>query len=355
MRVATRPPARILAVGAAAAAVVAATVTPTQAATSSYTVKRIVTDSTGARTVDKSLVNPWGMSQGPHTPVWVSDNGSDVTTLYKVGGTPSPKVPLTVTIPGGEPTGQVFNAGTGFKINGPKGAKPALFIFDSEDGAISAWNMDHGTKAIRVKTLKSAVFKGLAIAKLSNGTRRLYAADFHNNRVDVFGQSFRNITPTGSFTDPHLPAGYAPFGIAHLRGRIFVSYALQDAQAHDDVKGAGHGFVDVYDYHGRFIRRLISRGALNSPWGMVVAPKTFGHFAGDLLVGQFGSGRIHAYNPSTGALLGSLRNSTGKVIVLPGLWGLLFGNGTSAPRSALMFTSGPGDEAHGRFGTITAS
>jgi uncharacterized protein (TIGR03118 family) len=354
MHVAINQPARMLTVGAAAAALVGVAVTPSHAAANSYTVKRIVTDSTGAPNVDKDLVNPWGLSQGPNTPVWVSDNGKDVTTLYTTG-TPNPKVPLTVKIPGGAPTGQVFNAGNGFKINGTGGAQPALFIFDSEAGVLSAWNKSHGTQAVRVKTVKNAVFKGLTIAKLANGSRRLYAADFHHNRVDVFGEAFRNITPTGSFRDRNLPAGYAPFGIAHLRGRILVSYAKQDAQAHDDVKGAGHGFVDVYDYNGRLIRRLISRGALDSPWGMVVAPKSFGRFAGDLLVGQFGNGRINAYNPRTGAFLGALRNGAGKVIVLPGLWGLLYGNGTSAPTNALMFTAGPGDEAHGRFGTITAS
>jgi uncharacterized protein (TIGR03118 family) len=311
-----------------------------------FTVKRMVTDSTGAPTVDKSLVNPWGMAQGPNTPVWVSDNGSDVSTLYKAG--PHPKFPLTVNIPGGAPTGQVYNGSSGFAL-GSSGS--ATFIFDSEAGVLSGWNT--GTNAVKERSFKTAVFKGLAIASVS-GHPRLYATDFHNNRVDVFNGAWKRLTSSTAFKDPNLPAGYAPFGIAALHSHIYVSYAKQDAAKHDDTGGAGHGFVDVFTHAGAFVKRLVSRGRLNSPWGMAVAPAKFGPFGGALLVGNFGNGRIHAYNPTTGAFLGTLKNGSGHAIVLPGLWGLLFGNGVSAPKTAMMFTSGPGGEAHGRWGTISA-
>jgi uncharacterized protein (TIGR03118 family) len=311
-----------------------------------FTVKRLVTDSTGAPTVDPSLVNPWGMAQGPDTPVWVSDNGTDVSTLYKRG--PSPKVALTVNIPGGAPTGQVYNGGSGFQVGN---TGPASFIFDSEAGVISGWSS--GTNAVKERTVKTAVFKGLAMASV-NGHPRLYATDFHNGRVDMFNAAWKRISSSTAFVDSTLPAGYAPFGIAALHSHIYVSYAKQDAAAHDDMGGAGHGYVDVFTNAGAFVKRLVSRGALNSPWGLVIAPAKFGPFGGALIVGNFGNGRIHAYNPTTGALLGTLKNGSGHAIVLPGLWGLLFGNGVSAAKTAMMFTSGPGGEAHGRWGTITA-
>ena len=319
---------------------------PAHAATNTFKVTARVTDSTGAPTVDKSLVNAWGMSQGPNTPVWVSDNGTGKSTLYKA--TSSPKVPLTVTIPGGAPTGQVYNGSSGFTVSG----NPAAFIFDGETGVISGWYT--GTSAVRKITVKSAVFKGLTIANVG-GKPRLYAADFHNGKVDMFGPSWNNLTSRTAFVDSKLPKGYAPFGIATLAGRIYVSYAKQDSARHDDVSGSGNGYVDVFSTTGVFVKRLISRGALNSPWGMVIAPKNWGPFGGDLLVGNFGNGRINAYSASTGAAKGTLHNTSGKTIVLPGLWGLLFGNGTSAARNALMFSSGPGGEAHGRWGTITAA
>jgi uncharacterized protein (TIGR03118 family) len=342
----------MLAIGAAAAATAAALTTQgAAAATNSTTVHRLDADTTGAQTTDQDLVNAWGLSQGPSTPVWVSDNGSGKTTLYK-GST---KIPLTVTIPGGAPTGQVFNPGTGFKINGATGMQPALFIFASESGAISAWNQSHGTSAVKAKTVKGAIFKGLAIAQGRDGLRRIYAADFHNNRVDVFGQGWRNVTPAGSFRDRTLPHGYAPFGIAHLRGRILVSYALQDSTAHDDVKGVGHGYVDVFDYAGHFVRRLVSRGALDSPWGMALAPASFGRFGGDLLVGNFGNGLINAYDPTNGARLGRLQHPNGLPIHIDGLWGLRFGNGNAAKTGELLFSAGPDGESHGLLGKIVVA
>jgi uncharacterized protein (TIGR03118 family) len=319
---------------------------PAGAAGNSYTVTPLVTDSSGAPTVDKDLVNPWGMSQGPNTPVWVSDNGTDKSTLYTDSA--DPKVPLTVSIPGGEPTGQVYNSSAGFAVGG--GA--STFIFDSESGVLTGWN--GGASAIKAKTVKNAIFKGLAIATVK-GKPRLFATDFHHGKVDVFASNWSRVKSSTAFRDPKLPSGYGPFGIAALAGHIYVTYAKQDPNREDDVAGRHHGFVDVYSNSGKLTKRLISHGALDSPWGLAIAPSGWGAFGGDLLVGNFGDGRIHAYSATTGAAKGTLHDTSGAPIALPGLWGLLFGNGTSAPTDALMFTSGPGDEAHGLWGTITAS
>src|SRR4051812_1271941 len=323
----------------------------------SFAVTPLVSDQPGvAATTDPSLVNAWGMSQGPSTPVWVSDNGTNVTTLY-AGASPSgvTKVPLTVSLPGDGPTGQAFNPdGHAFMI-GPRGHKvPARFLFVTESGAIDAWSPDLAdpTHAENVRNVEGAVYKGLALATV-DGHSRLYAADFRHNRIDVRNRFFDRISRRGGFTDASLPKGYAPFGIASLAGKIYVSYAKQDAQRVDDVAGAGHGFVDVYTNTGRLVRRLVSRGKLNSPWGLAVAPGGFGRFGGDLLVGNFGDGRIHAYNRSSGALEGTLRDTNGHAIVIDGLWALLFGNGTSAPTNTLMFSAGPDQEAHGLFGVIS--
>jgi uncharacterized protein (TIGR03118 family) len=331
---------------AAIAVVGAGFAVPAGAATNSYAVKFIVTDKSGAPTVDKDLVNPWGMAQGPSTPVWVSDNHSGKSTLY--ADSANPKVPLTVTIPGGSPTGQVYNTFNGFKAGGTASS----FIFDSEAGVLSGWSS--GTKAFKAKTVTNAIFKGLAIANV-NGKPRLYATDFHHGKVDVFDSNWSMVKSSTAFHDSKIPAGFAPFGVAALNGNIYVSYAKQDSAREDDASGNGRGFVDIYSATGKLMQRLISRGALNSPWGLEMAPTGWGAFGGDLLVGNFGNGKINAYDATTGAFKGTLKDASGYAIVLPGLWGLLFGNGTSAPTDALMFTSGPGDEAHGRWGTISAS
>jgi uncharacterized protein (TIGR03118 family) len=232
------------------------------------------------------------------------------------------------------------------------GGGASTFIFDSEAGVLSGWNS--GTKAVKAKTVTNAIFKGLAIADVK-GKPRLFATDFHHGKVDVFASNWSRVKSSTAFRDPKIPSGYAPFGIAAVAGHIYVTYAKQDAAREDDVSGRHHGFVDVYSPSGTLTKRLISHGALNSPWGLAMAPAGWGAFGGALLVGNFGNGRIHAYSPTTGALMGTLHDSSGAAIVLPGLWGLLFGNGTSAATDALMFTSGPGDEAHGLWGTITAN
>ena len=315
-----------------------------------YKKRNLVSDIDGvARITDHNLVNPWGLSFGPATPAWVADNGTDVSTLYRgaIHRSIPMIVPLVVDITGGAPTGTVFNPTTGFPVNGA----PARFIFDSEAGTITAWNS--GTTAQTVVPSSGAIYKGLAIAM--NGKKPLlYAADFHGAKIDVFDQGFAATTVPGGFADPNLPAGFAPFNIQEIAGRLVVAYAQQDADAEDEVAGPGLGYVDVFDTSGHLLRRLISQGELNAPWGLAVAPRHFGRFSGDLLVGNFGDGAIHAYNPRTGNFRGTLMNKDGNPILINGLWALRFGNGVIGTPQTLLFTAGIADEAHGLFGEIVA-
>jgi len=260
---------------------------------------------------------------------------------------------LTVSIPKGAPTGQVFNPTKGFVVPGT--GQPAAFVFASEAGVISAWNpsLSPNTAAKQMARSAKAVYKGLALVRSPFGPL-LLATDFHHGRVDVFNRRFKRLDVAGLFRDRNLPRGYAPFGISAIAGRVIVSYAKQDSAAHDDVKGAGHGFVDEFTSYGAFVRRLVSRGDLNSPWGLVRAPSTFGSWAGQLLVGNFGNGRIHAYRLRNGAELGTLRNRHGHAVVIDGLWGLLRGDPSAGGSNALWFSAGPADEAHGLLGTLTA-
>ena len=335
----------------AASPFAAAAAGPRDSDDSRFVQTNIVSDVPGwAPIVDASLVNAWGMSAGPATPVWVSNNGTDSTTLYKGGtlGVPFSKVPLTVAIPDGAPTGQVFNPGTDFMVGGA----PAKFIFASEHGFIDAWQggLSPITMAMNVATVPGAEYKGLAISTGTGGSW-LYAANFAAGRIDVFNGSFALQNWAGAFMDKHLPKGYAPFNIQNLGGRLYVTYAKQGPTG-DDVAGPGHGFVDVYDTSGHFIKRLVSHGRLNSPWGLQIAPAGFGAFSGDLLVGNFGDGRINDYNPWNGAPEGTLRGTNGRPIWIDGLWGLQFGNGVAGTPTTLLFTAGPGGEAHGLFGSL---
>jgi uncharacterized protein (TIGR03118 family) len=319
----------------------------------------LVSDVLPAQIMDPDLTNAWGISEGPGTPFWVSDNGTGVATLYSVPGMGSAavtKAPLTVTIPSGSaataaPTGQVFNGTAGFKLsNGSK----ALFIFDSEDGVISAWNPGLSTNAeIKVNNsnpdpTKNAVYKGLAIDD-TGGT--LFATNFRSGMVEMYDSNFHLIT---SFTDPTLPTGYAPFGARVLNGELYVTFALQDGAKHDDVAGLGNGFVDTFDLTGGSEKRLISNGLLDSPWGLEIAPPSFGSFAGDLLVGNFGNGEINAYNAVTGAFEGTLDGLGGNPLVIDGLWGLTVGNNAGGGLSnVLYFTAGPNGESEGLFGSLS--
>ena len=316
--------------------------------------------------INTDVVNAWGLVSSPTSPWWIADNGSGKSTIYNVStGT----FPLTVTVPGvggqqGNPTGIVFNGGTGFVVNNGVGTSKASFIFASEDGTIS------GFRGVPVVTVvpnaqapaHGAIYKGLAIDSPTAGTL-LYATDFHNGKVDIFDSSFHAVTIAGAFTDPNLPTGFAPFGIQNIGGTIYVTYALQDEDQEDDVAGPGNGFVDAFDTSGNLIRRVASAGELNSPWGLALAPADFGRFTGDLLVGNFGDGRIHVFDPaqltSDGQFeaIGLLHSAAGKPIQIDGLWALQFGHGTSATSAngltnTLFFTAGPSDEEHGLFGSL---
>jgi uncharacterized protein (TIGR03118 family) len=314
--------------------------------------RNLVADTPGAAEVtDPNLVNAWGLGFGPATPAWVADNGTDVSTLYSGANAMTPGVttlPLVVSIPQGAPTGLVFNSTTGF----PVGGAASRFLFSSEAGVISGWN--GGTAAQVATTVPGAIYKGLAIADTKKGPR-LYATDFHNARVDVWDGGFAPAGKPGAFVDRRIPKGFAPFGIQTVADRfIVVTYAKQDADAEDDVAGPGLGFVDVYDTAGKLLRRFASGRPLNAPWGIALAPKHFGRASGDLLIGNFGDGRINAFDLRHGRFEGALRDKHGHKLAIDGLWALEFGNGVIGTPRSLLFTAGPDDESHGLFGVITA-
>jgi len=315
----------------------------------------------GAQVVDPSLKNPWGLALGPATPLWVADNATSVATVYSVspGGAMASNAGLTVTLPPADsaPTGQVFNPTGDFMVTSKAGMGPALFIFSSEGGQIIAWNpkadpIVNGASTAQTEfSSKTAVYKGLALASTRFGTF-LYASNFHDGRVDVFNTRFHRVHLFGDFRDRHLPPGYAPFGIRAINGFIYVTYAKQDAARHDDVAGPGHGFIDVFTTSGFLVERLVSRGDLNSPWGLEVAPAGFGPFGGRLLVGNFGDGRIHAYGLFSGRPHGALLDEQRKPITIDGLWALQFGTATTGGTGTLLFSAGLNGEADGLVGAI---
>jgi len=321
-----------------------------------YTVHPLVSDSASAPATDASLVNAWGLTAGPTTPWWTANNGTNTSTLYSGTGT---KTPLTVAV-AGAPTGTVFNpSATDFSVSQAGKSGASRFLFDTEGGTLLGWTPSvNGTAAVVAVDHSGAgtVYKGLAVAN-----DHLYATDFHNGRVDVFDASFDPVTVSGSFTDTKVAKGFAPFGIQALGGNIFVTYAQQDAAKHDDVAVPGKAFVDEFTTDGKLVGRVINSGLknapLNAPWGLAMAPADFGSFAGDLLVGNFGNGRISAYAPkgSNWVYKGQLRNADGTIVTIDGLWGLEFGNGAAAgPANTLYFTAGPSGEQHGLFGSVTA-
>jgi len=331
------------------------------AARAAFTEVDLVSNIPGrAAVTDGHVQNAWGLALSPTSPLWVANNGTNTATLYAggVGGATPAVVPLVVTIPGGAPTGQAFNGGSGFVVSGPGGSGPARFLFVSEAGDLVGWNptadptVGGQSTASLARHVDGAVYKGLTLTTTAFGSF-LLAADFHHARIDVFDSSFTLIQPPApSFTDPALPAGYAPFDVAALNGKIYVAYAQQDPDAVDEVAGPGKGFVDVYDGSGLLERRLVSGGPLNAPWGLEIAPASFGKFAGDLLVGNFGDGRITAVDPRSGHVDGQLRDSHGKPIQIDGLWALLRGTASTGGTDAVWFSAGPNDEADGLVGQI---
>lgn len=329
-------------------ALIVAVLAPVAHAQGGYLQKNLVSDIPGlADNHDPNLVNPWGISAGPATPFWVSNAGSSNTTLYNTAGTPLPLV-VSIPHPGGEPsvpTGQVFNGSANF--NGDR------FIFASARGTIAGWRGALGTTAETLvdQSADGSEFLGLAIAHVGTESY-LYAADFARNRIAVIGAGGPT-TLVGDFTDATLPAGYAPFNIQNLGSSLYVTYALRGDDGFD-VAGAGNGFVNEFAYDGTLLGRFASNGALNSPWGLALAPDNFGEFAGNLLVGNFGDGAINAFDASTGDLIGTLKDSQGNPLINEGLWGLKFGNGGAGGELGILyFAAGIDDEQHGLFGSFT--
>ena len=326
----------------------------------------LVSDVTGAATTDPNLVNAWGIARGPTTAFWVADNHAGVSTLYNGAGHPFPAAqPLVVTVPPpagsdpgtmSSPTGVVFNDTSDFVITDGSTSGASAFIFSTEDGTISGWNLNVSAGAAILTADNSAagaIYKGLALASTAAGNF-LYATNFHQGRVDVFDKAFAPASLAGTFADASIPAGFAPFGIANVGGNLYVTYAKQDENQEDDVKAPGNGYVDIFNANGILMRRFASQGALNSPWGVVVAPAGFGSLGNGILIGNFGDGRINAFNAS-GQFLGALMNGQSPLSI-DGLWGLSFGNGTNAgDANTLFFTAGPSDEAHGLFGSLQAA
>ena len=319
-----------------------------------YIVTNLISDgSVPGTVVDPNLINGWGIAASATSPWWVSAADTSVATLYTGAGVVNS---LVVSV-SGNPTGIVNYGGTGFQITNGTTTAPARFLFAAEDGSISGWNptVTPATQArVGLPAAGGASYKGLALARTTDGDF-LYAADFHNAKVDVIDSSFAVLPMPDAFVDPHLPKGYAPFGIQNINGRIFVTYAKQDEAAEEEVTGEGLGVVSVFDTAGAFLGRVATRGALNAPWGVALAPASFGRFSGDLLVGNFGDGRINAFDFETFEPRGHLKGAGHKPIVVDGLWGIGFGNnaGSGSP-NALYFAAGPDDEAHGLFGKIEA-
>jgi uncharacterized protein (TIGR03118 family) len=333
------------------------------AASKFYNQHNLVSDGfVTADQTDSNLVNAWGLVFNPFGFVWISDNGTGFSTLYDGNGTPQS---LVVTIPpaagstdAGNPTGIVYNGSSDFIITKDTLSGSSRFIFASENGTIAAWapNVDSLNAILVVdNSATGAVYKGLALA--ANGTDNfLYATDFHNSKIDVFDKNFAPATLACSFSYPKMPSGFGPFGIQNLNGNIYVTYAKQDADKHDDVAGKGLGFVNVFDANGCLIKRVATKGKLNSPWGLAIAPANFGVFSNRLLVGNFGDGTINAFDIATGASKGQMKKPDGHVLVIDGLWGLSFGNGLqNQPTNALFFTAGPGGENYGLYGRIEAA
>jgi uncharacterized protein (TIGR03118 family) len=354
-----------------------------------YVVTNLVSDiaALGGLKTDPVLQNAWGVAFTPGaSPFWVADNATGCSTLYGGDGTivslqvgiplPGGAVPMTACKhvfppPAAQPnptpaapTGMVWNPTSTFLVPGTTNTA-ATFIWATEDGTISAWTMGLSPNPNNARlavdnpnTTSGPVYKGLVFGTNSNGVF-LFATDFRSGKVASFkpngSTGFLPTTPkevSGSFTDPDLPAGFAPFGIQNINGNLFVTYAFQNQQKHDDVAGPGNGFVDIYDTDGNLLRRFASRRPLNSPWGVTRASFAFGRFSGDILVGDFGDGKIHAFD-SDGNFRGTLRDKDGKPIVIDGLWTLTLGGGRNSNSDTLYFTAGPNGETDGLFGTIT--
>jgi uncharacterized protein (TIGR03118 family) len=340
------------------------------AAPTTFTQTNLISDGfVPALNMDPNLINPWGVAYSSTSPFWISDNGTGLTSIDSVTGSTVTlnKIPaVTIAPPSPDagpsaPTGQVFNSFASTGAFTLQNGNPATFLFATEDGTISGWN--GGTQSIIAVNESvnpadgsealgmGAVYKGLAIAQTDDGPM-LYAANFRHGTVDMFDQNFDQVK---SFTDHNLPPGFAPFNVQVLGDKLFVTFAMQDDTKHDDVAGQSNGFVDEFDLEGHLLHRVASGGPLDSPWGLAIAPSSFGRFAGDLLVGNFGDGTINTFDlKHHDAFAGQLTDATGNPIVIPDLWELIPGNGGAAgDPNAIYFTAGVQDEAHGLFGSLT--
>jgi uncharacterized protein (TIGR03118 family) len=331
---------------------------------------------TTVTTIDANLSNPWGLVTAPGLPFWIADNNSNLATLYTGTGAIETSavtgsnavgiaIPASATGVQANPTGQVYNGNGGFLISTNKGQETALFIFGGEGGTVAAWAQDSGATAVTayddgvVNGANHAVYKGLALGSV-NGASFLYATDLHNNKVDVFDTTFaKPANMQGKFIDPTMPAGFVPFGIVALNNQLYVTYAMQDGAKHDEVTGAGLGYVDIYDFSGNFVSRFASAGALNTPWGIALAPAGFGSFEGDLLIGNFGDGTINIFAPNGSSLatsMGPVTVANGQTLAIPGLWSLVFGDGDSdKPLTTLFYTAGFADQTDGVLGSIVST
>jgi uncharacterized protein (TIGR03118 family) len=329
-----------------------------------------------AATIDANLSNPWGLVTAPGLPFWVADNNSNVATLYsgkgviqtaEVTGSNDVGISIPASAAGvaANPTGQVYNGTGGFLIPTSSGNEPALFVFAGEGGTVAAWAMDSGATAVTVyddgvvNGAAHAVYKGLALGTV-NGATFLYATDLHNNKIDVFDTNFaKPAAMQGKFVDPTMPAGFVPFGIAALKDQLYVTYAMQDGAMHDEVTGAALGYVDIFDFSGNLVSRFASAGALNAPWGIALAPAGFGSLEGDVLIGNFGDGKINVFEPngsSVATSMGALTDTNGQTLAFPGLWSLVFGDGDSdKPLTTLFYTAGFADQTDGVLGSITTA
>jgi uncharacterized protein (TIGR03118 family) len=319
-----------------------------------YQLTSLVSDQpgVGAATMDSNMVNPWGLAYGPSTDFWVANQASDTATVYDGLGQ-MPATPLVVSLPSlpdhamSGPTGMVFNGSTDFQGD--------QFLTATLEGCICGWSSG-ATMTRRVDSSASgAVYTGLAMG--TNGSAHyLFAANFTSGSIDVFDAGFAPVSlGATALVDPTLPPGFSPFNVQVLAGRLYVTYARHQAPALRETTGAGLGYVSVFNLDGSFVQRIASEGALDAPWGLAMAPiGTFGPYSGALLVGNFGDGRITAFNATTGAQLGQLTDASGSPMVISGLWALAFGNDAAAGKSNQLYvTAGPQAESHGLFATIS--
>jgi uncharacterized protein (TIGR03118 family) len=358
----------VVAVGLIAVAAPAGAATQRATAKNSFAQTNLIANKASLRPklVDKNLTNAWGLAASPTSPFWVSDNNSGFATVYSGGVNGSAvSLDLTVPVPGGNPTGQVYNPSSAFPVGGPHGASAEFIVTTDSIGAtqspgeIAAWN---GGAAFVVedspkggpggKTPAKAVLKGIALSTAPKAGPELFAADVANAKVDVFNRDFHLVKTPTEFKDPKIPAGYAPFNVQQLGSLLYVTYVKQNKAKTDGVAGKGLGFVDAYTVNGKLVKHLVAHGPLDEPWGLAIAPKGFGPFAGDLLVGNLGNGWINVFNPKTGKYRGPLLTTSGHPIAINSLWGLRVGNSMFGGSSSLVFSAGPSGQVNGLVGIL---